>query len=891
LRYLKGTFTLVVTLLLLRALPAAAQAGPPATGRITATVVDPSNAIIPGAIVTVVGLEAATRAASIAPAKTDEKGVVIFDRVPPGRYSLRGEFPGFELGLLRDVRVRTGENKHVIVLPLKQMAESVTVAQDARAAASTRPSIGTALTREQIEALSDDPDEMQRQLQDMAGPNARFRVDSFEGGQLPPKSQIKSIHITRDQYAAESHYIGELFIEIVTQPGTGKLRFSGGLGYNGSALNSRTALQPKKGPEQNRNFNFSTGGTIIPRRTDFSFSLFGTNNYSTPYLNAAASNGNGPRVETLNLRTPFETVSFSGTLNHALTRDQTLKVSASGGSNAQNNLGVGSYSYPERAFSVHGHNYSVNVQEAGPLGRRFFINTRASIRSSLSRSTSALEAPTIIVTDAFNAGGAQRAGATSTRSLNLQSDLDYIRGIQSWRTGIQIEGSWYHSDDQSNYLGTYTFTSMDNYLAGLPTFFSKRIGDPTIAYSNVQAGVYVQDDVRVSKSLTLSPGIRYELQTHVTDHNGLAPRFGMTWSPFKSGRTTVRGGGGIFYDWLNTGTYAQTIRVDGFHQRDLTITNPSYPDPGDVGNISVTNRYLLGGDYVMPRNIGVNVGLDQTLTPRIRVSASYTMTRASEVARGRNTNAPVNGVRPDARFLNVLETVSDAQSRSQTVSVSSSFSLVAPGPSANQARINWRRWSFNGFYTGYRLRNNSDGAFSVPASGTLDTEWGPGLGRPPHSLNLNVTSNVVRNVSMGGGLSMSSGAPYNITTGYDENGDQMLNDRPGGVSRNSGRVPVWYQAWSARLGYTWSFGHSGAAGTPQGVAIPIGALPAGLVRVEAGPVATPGRYRLSLNVSATNLTNRSNYGGYTGVKASPFFGQPNSSGAGRRIQVSTNFGF
>lgn len=861
-------------------------------GKVIITVADQSGAIVPGATVTMVGLDPATKAVATPPAKSDDKGVVTFERVVLGRYSIQGQFPGFDLGLLRDVRVKAGDNKHLVILPLKQMTESVTVSQDTRTAGSTRPSIGLALTREQIEALSDDPDEMQRQLQDIAGAGARFRVDSFEGSQLPPKAQIKSIHITRDQYAAESHSIGELFIDIVTQPGMGPLRVNGNLGYNGSALNSRTQLQPKKGPEQNRNFGMGMGGTIAKRRTDFSLNLFGNDSYSTPFLNASAANGSGPRVETLNLRTPFKSVSLSGTLNHALTRDQTIRISANVGRNSQENLGVGNYSYPERAFSTRGHNYSLNLQEVGPLGRRFFINTRAAIRASVSRSESVLEAPTIVVTDAFNSGGAQRGGGTRSRSVSVLSDLDYIRGIQSWRAGVQIDGTWFHSDDQTNYLGTYTFTSMENYLAGKPTFFSKRIGDPTIEYSNVQGGVYLQDDIRVSKTLTLSPGIRYELQTHVTDYNGFAPRFGMTWSPFKSGKTTIRGGGGLFYEWLQTGSYAQTIRLDGFHQRNLTITNPTYPDPGDVGRISQTDRYLLGPDYVLPRNVGANVSLDQAITNRIRFSASYTFSKASQVARGRNLNAPLGGVRPDGRFLNVIETVSDAQARSQAFSISSSFSLIAPSAAANLPRINWKRLSFNAFYSGYHMRNNSDGPFSVPASGSLASEWGPSLGRPPHAISFNINSGIVKNVSMGGGFNMQSGSPYNILTGIDNNGDQILNDRPAGVSRNSARVPVWNLNSNLRLGYTWSFGH-GAATTPQGIAIPVGALPAGLIRVEvgAGPVSAAGKYRLSINVSASNLTNRSNYGGYTGVMTSPFFGKPNSSGNGRRVQISTSFGF
>src|SRR5207249_1267446 len=151
---------------------------------------DPSGAVVSGATVTVVGLDNATKAATLAPVKTTDQGVATIDALVLGRYSIRAEFAGFELGLLRDVPVKRGDNKHVVVLPLKGMSESVTVGLDRSTEASSRASLGSALTREQVEALSDDPDEMARQLQEIAGPNAKFRVDSFEGQQLPPKAQI-----------------------------------------------------------------------------------------------------------------------------------------------------------------------------------------------------------------------------------------------------------------------------------------------------------------------------------------------------------------------------------------------------------------------------------------------------------------------------------------------------------------------------------------------------------------------------------------------------------------------------------------------------------------------------------------------------------------------------
>ena len=63
------------------------------------------------------------------------------------------------------------------------------------------------------------------------------------------------------------------------------------------------------------------------------------------------------------------------------------------------------------------------------------------------------------------------------------------------------------------------------------------------------------------------------------DKFNLAPRFGMTWSPFRAGRTSIRASIGLFYDWLNTGTYQQTLLVDGFRQQEVNLRNPLYPGP------------------------------------------------------------------------------------------------------------------------------------------------------------------------------------------------------------------------------------------------------------------------------------------------------------------------
>ena len=148
--------------------------------------------------------------------------------------------------------------------------------------------------------------------------------------------------------------------------------------------------------------------------------------------------------------------------------------------------------------------------------------------------------------------------------------------------GTLVEGGVYRSDTRTNYLGTFTFSSLADYDAGRPPNYTRRAGDPLVEYSQWQGAFYAQDDWRARKNLTVNWGLREEFQTHLADHWNLAPRGGMTWSPFKNGKTTVRAGGGLFYEWLDADTYEQTLRVDGVHQQDLVIVNPGYPVSGSL---------------------------------------------------------------------------------------------------------------------------------------------------------------------------------------------------------------------------------------------------------------------------------------------------------------------
>jgi hypothetical protein len=848
-------------------------------GRLIVTVVDASGAVVPGATVTVSGLDDGARAAVFAPATSSEKGVATIDRLLPGRYSIKAEFPGFDLGVLPEVRIRRGDNRHVIVLPLKKMEESVTVAQNAQAAAADPrgTAFKTVLTQQEIENLSDDPSEMAQQLQDLAGGNATIRVDSFAGAPLPPKALIKSVHIVRDPFAAENHSAESEGIDIITQPGQGAL--SGGFTsrLRDGALSARSPFVAEKGPERQERIEGNIGGTLVKGKSSFALSIEGRNGFDTPSVYVALPDGS-QRSELLNLRRPADDWSVYGLVDYALTKDQTLRVSFDHSQASQENLGVGGFDLSERAYSNANHDNELRVQLVGPLGRRTFANTRVQLQEAASDNVSVTNARTVVVNGAFSSGGAQVSGGRQPRTYEAASDIDYVRGIHTVRFGFLAAGGRYESDNATNRLGTFTFSSLDAYNAGTPDTYTQRIGNPVLSYFNAQTALYVQDDLRLRKSLTLSPGLRYEIQTHLGDRNNLGPRMGVTWAPFKSGRTTLRGSFCLFYNWLSTTTYEQTLRVDGFRQRDLFIVNPTYPEPGTGGTVSTTNRYLLGPDVQMGRVLRVSAGVDQTLSPKFRLNASFQSVRFADQMRGRNLNIPIDGIRPDPNFANIIETVSDGAQHSDQLSTTLSLNFAGGVRNAGAALWNPRRTTLRIAYWIARARNNFDGPFVVPPSGTLDAEWGPSAGDRRHRYQIALNSQALKNLNASFTLGGNTGTPYNITTGFDDNNDSLFNDRPAGVSRNSART-------TEQVTITGNLTYSIALGAPAGARAQ--ERPGG----DRGSAPGAGRYRLVITAAVNNLTNRPNFAGFSGIRTSPFYLTPTSVTNPRKFDVGIGIRF
>jgi hypothetical protein len=870
----------IAALLALSLVPASAAAQTSRDTAIRVVVVDQTGGIIVNAIVTLQPIDPAGAAIE---AKTNDQGEAIFGGLTAGRYAVRSEFPGFEPKQLDDVRVRRGTTaRREMKLNLAKVAEDVVVGQDPRDRAldPRGNAFGNLLTRAQIEALPDDPDEMEAALKEMAGPGATIRVDGFRGGKLPPKSQIQSIRFRRDMFAAENHGGGMVFVDIHTRPGGGPLRGTVDFTFRDESLNARNAFAPREAAEQQQNGTFTLTGSLFKDRTGFSLVTNGVTAYDSKTLNAVTPQ----RPVSDSVRRPTDRTSFTARVDHALTKSATLRSSYQRSGAASENLGVGDFDLPSRGYSRETTEDVFRLSVATPVGRNFYNETRFQARHHTSASASSSDAPALIVLDAFNAGGAQMAGGRRGTDFELATDFDYAKGRHSARAGMLLEAGRYRSDDVRNAGGTFTFESLAAYESGRPTTFTERTGNPLVQYGHAQMGWYVQDDIRVARSLSMSVGMRHELQTHADDYLNFAPRFGATWSPFKSGKTTLRGGVGIFYDWYDSQFYEQTLRVDGSRQVDLVVRNPGFPDPFSGGGAIVlpSSRYLQAGDLKLPTTLRSNVGIERMVGKIARVNVAYSFSRGRQLFRGRNVNAPfADGTRPDPAAGNITQVESTARSEGHVVNTGLNVNLP------------WHRTFLFVNYAFAHVNNDTDGPFSLPAN-SFDpgAEWGPGLGDIRHRVAGMFNMNLWAGFKIATTFSASSAAPYTITTGRDDNGDTVSNDRPAGVGRNGARGSSRWDA-GGRLSYTFGFGRrpgaDGAGGGQQVIMIrggggdlPIGGFSGG---------SEDKRWRIELYVAATNLANHTNLMGYSGVMTSPFFGQPTSAGPSRKLEVGARFGF
>ncbi|HEY1341422.1 MAG TPA: TonB-dependent receptor [Bryobacteraceae bacterium] len=773
--------------------PASSQAG---AGAIRGHVTDPAGASIPGAVVSANNGHGISRSAT-----ADVRGEYILTNLPAGAYTVRVSAKGFAAAQQTDVAVASGLSQTLeFSMSLASAKQSITVNDSGQSVhVELDPSSNAdalVMRGSDLDALSDDPDDLAADLAALAGPGAgpnggQIYIDGFTGGRLPAKSSIREVRINQNPFSAQYDRIGIGRVEVFTKPGSDD--FHGEIQtHDGSDIfNARNPFTPVKPAWQRLGLEGEVTGPI-GKKTSF-FVDFEVRKWTeNSFVNALTLDNNLqvlPVAEAV--LTPRRDTEDNVKLDRELTKNHTLTLRYTIARMAVDNQGASGFSLPTRIYNFRDSEDTVQLAETGVYGVHTVNETRARYSRLRTSQHGNADLPTTAVLDAFTGGGPPLTlSFTNQDRIEVQNMTTVTHGVHLLRWGGRIRGVDLRDQDTTNYTGTFTFSSLDSYRvtlmgqqAGWPaqqirsagggaSQFSIAAGNPFASVSQFDVGFFALDDWRARPNLTVSLGLRYEAQTRIDDHRDVAPRLGVAWGLAPRGKTpktVIRAGAGLFYDRISESLSLDALRRDGVHQQQFVLNSPDFypvvPSQSELlsNRVPQSIRYLAG-DIQPPLMAQIGVGVERQLPKNLALAVNYLHSRGWHSLRSRVIGPVASVAAPDVTAIYLYES-SGIFKQDQLVT-----SLTA--------RVN-PKISFNGSYTLGKADSDSDGAGTFPAeSYNLRPEYGRAGFDVRHRVQFSGSFAFRWGFRLSPMLVATSTRPFNIIVGRDLNDDTIFADRP-----------------------------------------------------------------------------------------------------------------
>jgi Carboxypeptidase regulatory-like domain len=913
---------------------------------LSGTVTDPSGAVIVGAEVRLQGHGINQIQ------KTRPDGRYLFQKLPKGQFQLSVSSAGFE-PTSADVR-ETGPQVVNIQLAIATKKEIVKVQNRTNGVGLDEADNASTIVidRQRLKALSDDPDLLSEQLSALVPPGSQITVDGFRNIPVPPKNQIQEIKIVSNSYPVEFFTPGGTSIEITTKGGNDEFHGAAMYDFNNQSFDSRnpffTGSELHSFSNQSVFANFS--GPIKKQRAWWTFNYSWRMQNKTALINAQTLDSN-LNVVPVNegLSVPRLRPQIEPGIDLQITPANHLSVIYLHGSDNTTNLGAGAYSLASHAYSLQSTYNEVRTSDSAQLSPHLLTSNQFLILHEPLITKDNISAPGLIVPGAFEGGGAQMGSSEQVRTWEeINSLSSYSKGNHTVKWGAALDITSIRNTSYANFGGTYTFqggsgpqltsdlqpipgtslqlTALDVYqrtlllqnagvdpatiraLGGGAYQFALNSGTPTVNLNEVVLGLFAGDEWRVRSNVSLNYGLRYEQQTDIPTGGKWAPRVGVAWAPQRfGGKTVIRGGLGAFYADISSDAILDSLLYNGTTQQSYLVLNPDFfpsiPTPQELAadqspqQLQLLNPHLERGQLWQ-----ASIGIEQELSSHLRLSAAYAEQRGIRVQLARNINAPLpgtysgpgTGVYPFGDQNVRLSTESTGLSRIHELSVTPS--------------ILFKNFTMSGSYRlSYGKTDAEPGTLpSDPYNISLD--WGPSTyADVRNNFVFFATIQLPLKMTLGGFFLMSSGSPYNITTGLDLNGDASLTDRPALLSgvtpaacsgsylhyepafgcfqlnpsptnqttRNSARGPWQTNLSEVNLQRDWKLKH-GPALQAKAKTLSVGDDDDDHTSDSDGPT-------IGLGIEAENPLNHTVLGTPEGDLSSPNFGQYLSSVSGRGV--------
>ena len=831
---------------------------PPNLFELSGVVFDPSGAVLTEAKVILRRIPDRAEQSKT----TDRKGQFRFARVTSGNYEIEAQKTGFKATLVQVTVGAAPPPLIQIVLPIADLRADASVVDQSnqvstnpdenlnvikldRAALKTLPVLGNDV----IGALANLLD-----AGSTGSGGATVIVDGLESKKKKiPASQIQEVRINQNPYSAEFSRPGRGRIEVITKAGSPEYHGEFNFIFRDYHLDARNAFATERPPEQRRIYDGNLSGPIGDgKKTSFIFGVAREEENLQSVVFADTPAG----IVSQNLAYPNRDTELFFRINHQIGEKTTFSIRYEHTFDSARNGGVGGFNLPEVATNSAGRDHELYFTHRRILSPKLIneFTLRATTESGSTRGIN-LGSPQIVVLDAFTGGGSPVNRHSTETQIQLNEIVSWNQGKHFVKGGLNIPDITRRGlSDRTNFVGTFSFSTLEDYRNNRPFLFSVNQGDGRLVFWQRDFGLFAQDNFLVRPNFSVGLGLRYDWQNYLGDGDNFAPRLSFAYAPGKQRKTVIRGGAGIFYDRTGGSPISDTLRFNGRRLQQVSITNPGFPDPSTGGTLAdePSNIVRFAPDIRSPYTIQSNLSLERQLSKSLTVTASYINTRGLKLFRSRNLNAPLppSEQPPDSNIGVLRQVESTAQMQSHALELALRGKLTR---------------FFNGTvqYTLSRAYNNAGGINSLPANNyDLSLEWSRAEFDERQRLNLLGTIDAGDWFKLGLTLSLNSGRPYNLTTGRDDNRDTAANDRPAGVRRNSLQGPG-----AATLDLRWS------------------------KEFEFKKIANGAEPTITIGVDAFNVLNRVNYAGFIGNLSSRFFGLPVAARPARRMQLSFGFTF
>lgn len=783
-----------------------------------------------GEIITDAEIQLLQDARQISVVKSNKLGAAQFKKLGEGEYLINVTAVGFNNYQSERITVKKGELKSIdITLEVSTFEMDVAVGGDEGVDSD---SFGTTKTisRDAIEKLPDDPEQLEKMIRSMAGTSVTgeempITVDGQPGGKIPPKAAIQQVRVNQNVFSSQYDGPNGGGIEFFTSASMDKFNGGAFFSFADARLNATDAFLGKRVPSQTKNVFLNLAGPLGKKASFFNYFNYGRNDSSVA-INAKILNSSFQPIDFREtFAAPSTNYSYWANVTYDPFKKHKITLGYSIYGNKAEGQNVGGFSLASRENKSESLYSNIRFSHTYLASDNLVMQSRFNLNYDSNKSFGGSNSPAINVLEAFYGGGAQNDRDSKNINYNAGSDTTWQHNKYSLGFGWQFRG--YHTSQNStaNYGGTYTFSgriapvldannkpildsngnvvtaqidSLESYrrtllfrqlgfssaqirnLGGGANQFTISGGDPSVKLNQYDIAFYQQNSYKISETFAASWGIRYENQTNVSSNYNFSPRIGMIWSPKNNPKKSIllalpriSAGFGVFYRRYDLSNFLAIEQASGDRSQYL-ITDPTvldlFPNTISINQLQQfalpRSQRFISDELQTPRQTIASLTASKKLPFGFSSSFTATYTKLDRQSLTRNINAPLLGVRPLGNVGNVYKSISEGRGEITRLAVTLNFPEKIMYGNIQYSYTKAK----NDIVAGSGSPNNPYDFSQEYGSNTNDGVHRVGgyffYNKLPFKLNLN------------GNFEISSGTRFNIITGRDTNGDGFYLERP-----------------------------------------------------------------------------------------------------------------